>query len=85
MMSASLGLAAALATAPPPRNATAQWGKEPMKLSPTGPQSTLPSFFFMAGSVRPLTRKRTRARRPATRERAARLAPPDDRRDAPSA
>lgn len=25
------------------------WGTEPMKLSTTGPSSTLPSFFFMAG------------------------------------
>ena len=27
---------------------TAAWGKEPMKLSSTGPSSTLPDFFFMA-------------------------------------
>lgn len=28
--------------------ATVAWGTEPMKLSSTGPSSTLPSFFFMA-------------------------------------
>jgi hypothetical protein len=28
--------------------ATVSWGKEPMKLSSTGPSSTLPAFFFMA-------------------------------------
>ena len=28
---------------------TASWGKEPMRISSTGPSSTLPSFFFMAG------------------------------------
>eukprot|EP01084_Bolivina_argentea_P150117 262158_1 len=28
---------------------TVSWGTEPMKLSSTGPQSTLPNFFFMAG------------------------------------
>lgn len=30
-------------------SATVAWGTEPMKLSSTGPSSTLPSFFFMAG------------------------------------
>ena len=29
--------------------ATVEWGHEPMRMSNTGPQSTLPSFFFMAG------------------------------------
>ena len=43
MMMAALHLATA-AAAP----ATAVWGEEPMKLSSTGPSSTLPSFFFMA-------------------------------------
>ena len=28
---------------------TVQWGAEPMRMSHTGPASTLPSFFFMAG------------------------------------
>ena len=29
--------------------ATVKWGKEPIKVSSTGPDSTLPNFFFMAG------------------------------------
>ena len=40
--------AAIAASASPP--ATVAWGKEPMRLSSTGPSSTLPAFFFMAGS-----------------------------------
>ena len=28
---------------------TVSWGKEPMKMSSTGPDNLLPSFFFMAG------------------------------------
>ena len=41
---ATIGVAASAATA----NVT--WGHEPMRLSTTGPQSTLPSFFFMSGA-----------------------------------
>ena len=32
-----------------PSTATVSKGTEPMKMSSTGPQSTLPSFLFMAG------------------------------------
>ena len=30
-------------------NVDISWGKEPMKMSSTGPENLLPSFFFMAG------------------------------------
>ena len=29
---------------------TVTWGKEPMRLSSTGPESTLPTFMFMSGA-----------------------------------
>ena len=44
---ALLGCTVALPVAP--QNATLKWGTEPIKVSSTGPSSTLPSFFFMAG------------------------------------
>ena len=46
-----VALAAALMaySAPAARNASAGWGTERIRVSPTGPSSTLPSFFFMSG------------------------------------
>ena len=40
----------ASAAAATPKNATIAWGTEAIKVSSTGPSSTLPSFFFMAGA-----------------------------------
>ena len=45
MLVALLGIATARATNP----AKVSWGTHKMRMSSTGPDNTLPSFFFMAG------------------------------------
>ena len=50
VMSAQLFVCAAFLIYGSSAEVSVRWGKEPMKLSSTGPDSTLPTFFFMAGA-----------------------------------
>lgn len=47
---AHLVMVASIATTAMTGSATVSWGKERLIVSSTGPDSTLPSFMFMAGS-----------------------------------
>ena len=49
-MLTAFSLAAPSPTTAAPSPTTVTWGKEPMRLSSTGPESTLPTFMFMSGA-----------------------------------